>query len=88
MVLAAANYADTVDGYFANKAVHKTNDIILKNAYDTIKGGENIDKVTLYKEIDEEYGNIPVYGADYIVKYMKRYYGLPADLEVEFVDYR
>jgi hypothetical protein len=86
-VLAAANYAGIVEGYAANSIVHRTNDIILKNASDTIKNGSEIGEVILYKALDDSYGSTPAYDKEYIQDWIKKYYRLPENTVLEYVDY-
>jgi Family of unknown function (DUF6056) len=87
-VLALANYAGIVEGYAANSVVHRTNDFILRDTADKIRNGSEIQSVTLYKALDEKYGSTPAYEREYIPPWIKKYYGLPANTVLEFVDYR
>lgn len=86
-VLALANYAGIVEGYAANSVVHRTNDFILRDTAEKIRSGSEIHSVTLYKALDDKYGTTPAYEREYIPPWIRKYYGLPANTVLEFVDY-
>jgi hypothetical protein len=86
-ILAVANYADIVGGYAANGVVHRTNDVILRNASANLQTGDDIRKVILYKALDDRYGSTPAYNKEYIQDWIKKYYGLPEKTVLEYVDY-
>jgi hypothetical protein len=87
-VLAAANYAEIVEGYATNGIVHRTNEVILRDASDSIKNGSKIREVTVYKALDDRYGSTPAYDKEYIRDWMRKYYRLPEDTVLKYVDYK
>ena len=87
-VLALVNYMTIVEGYEINQIVNKTNDIIFRSTSEQIRRGEDIREITVYKLIDNKYGSTEAYKADYILKYVKKYYGLPEYINIEYVEYK
>lgn len=73
------------EGYRKNKAVYDINDSILIRASQCIANGEDINKVTLYRMIDDKYGAAQPYNAEYIKKYILLYYKIPEGTELEYI---
>ena len=76
------NYVINYNGYRNNYVIMRLNDKILKK-YDEDKNDKTI---TLYKVPCEIYGAAQIYEIDYIFDWVKEYYNIPSDVQVNWID--
>ncbi|MBR1884092.1 MAG: hypothetical protein IJ809_04020 [Clostridia bacterium] len=80
------NYSEITYGYMVNDSINASNHKTLIETSSKIKEGEKIDKITLKKlplaaySCDQPYDD----GFEYIKFYMKVYYELPVELEIDY----
>lgn len=82
------NFCNITWGYYNNNAVNKQNDRLLTETSQKIQNGENVNSVTLKKLPDILYSGEQPYteGNNYILIWMREYYNLPKDFEINYID--
>ena len=86
-IAAIANAAFIWHGYAVNGRAGEVNEARLAEAAQQVAGGEQVDKVILYRFADDSYANELPYNKTYIVKWIKYYYRIPQSTELVYLDY-
>lgn len=83
---AAFNMFVVIKGYAMNYNIHQKNQSILEEVKVQYENGDNLQKVKLGKLYDDQYANMMPYqeGYKFIDEWMKAYYELPVEVEVEW----
>lgn len=79
-------YATTLVGYFENSIPKNINNNILSQSSGRIKNGEKIEKIYLYKNINERYTGTQPYEVDYTGS-IKEFYKIPSDVVILFREF-